>query len=170
MKLIILVLLTAWPWAQYLGVMTAAKPRPQDNSGKKEGGRILKAGFGFPVWLERDIPPYGGGTTHYLYAYMAPEYFHSSTIETVLTGLAKERGATPDLMITLFSDELMLRRTITQGFLADSYDTFIGRKDRKEAYLPRTGYYRAYYFRKPDGREWIEYTPDPNKEKRISID
>ena len=173
MKLIILILLIMSSWPQFSnGTVLDTKAKSQDNLRKgEENQQILKLDFGFLVWLVRDVPPYGSSTTRHLYYYMEPEYFSLSAVETVLTSLAREQRATSDLEISLYSDELIVRQISRQnGISGDSINAFVGREDREQTSLSRKGCYRAFYFRKPNGREWIEYTPDPNKEERVTVD
>jgi hypothetical protein len=125
------------------------------------------------VWMAANLSPGPAEVPHrHIFMLVKATDFNEHNLGAVFAKLSEKYREPRLLSITAFSDpemlECLVRRNIrpaevtpeSEQALRDCYDLDKAR---------RTGFYRAYYVRSPDGSESFQYNPDPDKDKLKSV-
>ncbi|MEW6130529.1 MAG: hypothetical protein AB1757_26075 [Acidobacteriota bacterium] len=169
-------------WWLYYPPTCSAHYRQNENPNiQRKDWKLLKD-FNFPLWLVAYLPPPKDGIkTREVFLYLEPSYFNEENIRTAIKQLSPKFRAfvfSPyeELQITIFSDKEMIERAVKTARLSVCFffdDSEEGKRAAKEYYdntFPlKSGYFRAYYYWKPDEKEQLIFSPDPNSEKVFSI-
>lgn len=127
-----------------------------------------------PVWIVLNEV----GTSYFpsrkLFLVMGAADFTEANLATVFTEFATQFPEPVGLIITAFSDRAMLERLIKAdpaGYLdfADTPEGKEARKQNEERYRPKTGFFRAYYFRSGSGKESFQYNPNPDVDNLVGV-
>jgi hypothetical protein len=147
---------------------------PAQVKGVKKGQWIQENKFGFPVWMAANYVIDASAFSHrHIYMFIETLNFNEKNILSAFTSLAEEFKVPDDLSIYAYSDRAALQRALDEassGVLCIMWaDSPEGRRASRNYDLKtnphRSGYYRAEYYRRPNGREsWIKYSPEPDQE------
>ncbi|HWN98771.1 MAG TPA: hypothetical protein VNS63_05815, partial [Blastocatellia bacterium] len=140
----------------------------------------LAESSGFPVWIASNFVIHAPALSHrHIYLLIDGNDFSENNIRTLFTSLAAEFAKPQELFIYAYSERAVLQKKLDKansgilfsGAFANSPE---GRRTSRNSGIrdepKRSGYYRAEYFRFSDGREQIEYSPQPEQEHVIKID
>lgn len=154
-------------------------PTPAQVKGVRKGQWLQENKFGFPVWMAANYVIDAPALSHrHIYMFIETSNFNETNILSTFTSLAEEFKVPGDLSIYAYSDRAALQKALdeaTSGVLCMMWtESPEGRRASRNYDLKthphRSGYYRAQYFRRPNGREsWIQYSPEPNQEHLTTI-
>jgi hypothetical protein len=137
---------------------------------------IKNRSYGFPLWIALTWDSDRMVYFRHRFVFIAAKNFTRENIRRALPGLAKELDVPDELQITAFSDKEMLRRAINNlrgpvYRIANTPEGINAAQEYAEKYLPlKSGYYRAWYYHSRDGKESLQYSPDPAKEEMVFIE
>jgi hypothetical protein len=134
----------------------------------------LDRSLGFPFWeaLNVEKPRY---SSRHIFLFLEAEYFTEENLRKIFSTLPSQYNSSQTLYITIYSDKERLQWAIEndrQPIMADpppTLDDDARKSLEKKGLLPRTtGYFRAGYVRM-NGEESFSYSPDAEKEGKISV-
>jgi ankyrin repeat protein len=135
--------------------------------------------IGFPVWTAANYVIHAPALSHrHMYVLVEAQNFTEQNILTLFTSLAAEFTVPDDLYMNAYSDREALQKVLDQansGILcvtfADSAEGSRASRNHSIRTEPhRSGFYRADYYRFPDGREQFSYSPNLQQEHLKTVD
>jgi ankyrin repeat protein len=149
----------------------------QESDNSKADEWTVDNSAGFPVWIasNREV----GHISHReIYVYVERENFSESKIVKALSAIASEFPSPETLFLLAYSDRAIVQKAVDRSKIGVTVDFASSPEGNRAArnYGLRTevrtgGQFRARYWRFPDGREWIDLSPDPDQDhlKRIDL-
>jgi ankyrin repeat protein len=133
---------------------------------------------GFPVWIAiNNIGDAPIGPSRGITAYIQPGDFTEANIVKAFILFAAEYPAPDTLFMAAYSDpgivqQIVDRRGVGVGthFPSTPEGHRAARNWDMKTQLVTIGSFRAQYWRFPDGREWIDLSPDPDQDHLKKID
>jgi len=145
----------------------------------QEDGWTTDTSFGFTVQIGANIVINAPALSHrHIYLYIQPEDFTESNIRKAMMGVASQFTDPWELWIYAYSEKTVVEQAIRKresGVLCVLFaQSPEGRRGSRNYGIisepPKSGCYRAEYYRFSDSREQIEYSPDPDMEHTKKID